>query len=351
MRSLASAFAVATCAIGCASWPQPRAIASHSLQRAAIGTIDILPADIEVWTSPEATKDATTIRSEVEARMLAATAVGIHRRGYRVGSTIGWDGTFVASPGAPASPALGPAELLATLDSLATFGRAVNARGPVAKTLPAPFLPHRLGGHTGSDATLYLGGWGFAGSHPSQVSAGAVIGAAVVIGMIVVAIAAADASSSSSSTSSRARSKTRDHRAANRAAGGDRSTLSTVGHAVGNAVTSGASALGRAAASVGRVALESPDLVVDLVDAFGRTDTHRSYGYGRPDYAHDPSLPSEGESAIYVEMTLVDNRTGVALWHAHERVPADPADPADVTRAIDAMLATLPTASNAVAAR
>jgi hypothetical protein len=45
---------------------------------------------------------------------------------------------------------------------------------------------------------------------------------------------------------------------------------------------------------------------------------------------------------MYLEMTLVDNRTGAVLWHAQERFPANAARPADVGRVTRSLLATLP---------
>ena len=48
---------------------------------------------------------------------------------------------------------------------------------------------------------------------------------------------------------------------------------------------------------------------------------------------------------MYLEMTLVDNRTGFALWHAHQLFPASAADPGETARAARTMLAQLPTRS------
>jgi hypothetical protein len=45
---------------------------------------------------------------------------------------------------------------------------------------------------------------------------------------------------------------------------------------------------------------------------------------------------------LYLEMTLVDNRTGLVLWHAHQDFPANIAKPADIDRAARLLLASLP---------
>jgi hypothetical protein len=66
------------------------------------------------------------------------------------------------------------------------------------------------------------------------------------------------------------------------------------------------------------------------------------YG-GRPDY-YRSSAPHKGRSAMLLEMTLVDNRTGRVLWHARQRFPASPAKPEQVEKAVKRLLAALPDA-------
>jgi hypothetical protein len=80
------------------------------------------------------------------------------------------------------------------------------------------------------------------------------------------------------------------------------------------------------------------DVAVNMIDAFGRTAELAAAS----DWEHDESLPHEGESQMYVEMTLVDNHTGLALWHAHQLFPASAADAEDTARAARTMLALLP---------
>ena len=41
-------------------------------------------------------------------------------------------------------------------------------------------------------------------------------------------------------------------------------------------------------------------------------------------------------------MTLVDNRSGQVLWHAHQKFPASAASKDDVNRVVRTMLASLP---------
>jgi len=45
---------------------------------------------------------------------------------------------------------------------------------------------------------------------------------------------------------------------------------------------------------------------------------------------------------MYLEMTLVDNHTGLALWHAHQAFPAGADHTEDVSRVANMLLATMP---------
>jgi hypothetical protein len=61
-------------------------------------------------------------------------------------------------------------------------------------------------------------------------------------------------------------------------------------------------------------------------------------------WSQRPELPRRGRSALYLEMTMVDNRDGHVLWHVAQRFPASGGSQADVTRAAEALLSTLPKA-------
>ena len=56
------------------------------------------------------------------------------------------------------------------------------------------------------------------------------------------------------------------------------------------------------------------------------------------------SAPHKGRSAMLLEMTLIDNRSGRVLWHARQRFPASPAKPEQVEKAVKRLLAALPAA-------
>jgi hypothetical protein len=140
---------------------------------------------------------------------------------------------------------------------------------------------------TGADATLYIGGWGYVANHRESTAdkvARGIAYALVIVAVIAVVAAIADS-----------------------------------GHH-----HSGVAAVSRSIAEpLAETALEA------AIDA-------------HPSWSTDPDLPHDGDSRMYLEMTLVDNHTGNALWHAHQQFPANPAAPEDVDRAANALLATLP---------
>jgi hypothetical protein len=78
------------------------------------------------------------------------------------------------------------------------------------------------------------------------------------------------------------------------------------------------------------------------MDSFGRTHTHIEVYSGMPAGPPPPAFPSEGPSVMVLEMTLVENRRGIVLWHARDEFPASPARPDDVKRVVSRMMAGLP---------
>jgi len=85
------------------------------------------------------------------------------------------------------------------------------------------------------------------------------------------------------------------------------------------------------------------NMTLDVMDAMARTGTHVEIYAGRPDY-YRSRAPHKGRSAMLLEMTLVDNRSGRVLWHARQRFPASPARPEQVEKAVKRLLAALPAA-------
>jgi hypothetical protein len=362
--------ALATVSAGCAgrAWPSTYNAAADpgfATQQKPIRTIDILPVDLEVWARPERATEAERVRAGASDAATGAVAASLFRRGYVVGSLIAWNGGGGTSS---SPPVMSPEAVLATVGSLASYGAAAT----YSDGLPVPYLPARLGEVTGTDATLYVGGWSYLGEPPddgSDAAKGVFIALAVVAAVVVI-IVAADALKGSGG---------------GKGGGGG-------GKGGGGSVAGGAvRAIGHAAAATGRVALRAGNLGIqlgrsaahatgDVAGATLRGLSHPAYVSGRshthleilapspaPPCAEvgcaplpltpaqacasgDPSCtvsawhppPDRGASAMYLEMTLVDNRTGYVLWHARQHFPADAARGKDVVRAIGGLLSTLP---------
>ena len=106
-----------------------------------------------------------------------------------------------------------------------------------------------------------------------------------------------------------------------------------VGKTAGRAASVAGRGLFRATHAVARGSLRA-------LDAFGRMNTHvdiyvQSGATPRP-------IPRSGRSRIFLEMTLVDNRTGRALWHARQEFRANPAKDTDVVESVLRMLRAFP---------
>lgn len=332
-----AAAALAALLAGCGpKWPTVRSLADPSFAGggpgSAVGTVDVLPIDLQVWTSPEAEKTPDELAGALDEMIGGQVAARLAERGYQVVAQMDWDGRYVAPDGTTHN-AMPEPELGATAYALSGYG---EAQRKVRTGLLVPFLPARLGQETGSDATLYVGGWAFAGKDRGM-STGAKVAlgvfAVVVVAVVVVAVIA----------------------------GGKDGGGGGVGKALGGA----AQGVGRAAGSAARVAVHAvkpiarlgnrmaaamvrsgPQMVqvsLDVLDAMGRSGTHLEVYSGRPDY-YRSAAPHKGRSAMLLEMTLVDNRTGRVLWHARQRFPASPAKPDQVEKAVKRLLAALPAA-------
>lgn len=307
------------------TWPNRATTVTARQQSTPIHSIDILPVDVEVWTHPEIGRDPDDVRHNAEARIVGVASETFYRRGYAVGAVMGWDGTYVGADGAP-RVALTPPELLATVDSLASYGTAV---GDTA-SLPVPFLPARLGQQTGADATLYVGGWGFVGKEPDRgaLVGKIVLGTVLVVGIVAIAIIASKGNDKLDGLG--------------KAVGGAARAVATTAASAGRVAVKASLRAGTAMVHVGEALTRSPEGVELLLDAMGHTATHIQLVSGRPEWGSDPTLPRKGKPRMYLEMTLVDNRSGTVVWHAHQQFPANAARPGDVMKAAKLLLASLP---------
>lgn len=336
--SVALVLVVASSALagGCAgSWPGVRATGDAPFLRGerVVRTVDILPADVQIWAHDKSKTEPELIAESFDAHVSRSLPRLLTKRGYAVGALLDWQGNYASANGFHQS-ALTPGQVAEVAYALSGYGTAVERSGNRALV---PHIPHRLGIASGADATLYVGGWGYAGTNPEGKSTKVlkVVGIILIAAVVVVAVVALAKSKGSggSKIGNAARGVGRAGRGAGRVAG----------RVVGG--------IGRAAIRIGRGATRamaevasSTSFHIDAsaVDCFGRVDTHVDWYSGRPDYYEQPGVARSGRSSSMIEMTLVDNRTGTVLWHARQRFPASPERLGDVDRVLGTMLASLP---------
>jgi hypothetical protein len=314
---VASATTVALLTAGCIGdhpWPnRPVSIATRAFAtQGEIATIDILPLDLQMWAQPSYAVELEKVREGAEGSLMGIAAETLAARNYAVASVLDWNGDFIGGH------ALSPDDLLATVGSLERYGAAVAAH---PGELPVPFLPARLGTATGADATLYVGGWAYVAERQNdQLATGVIIALAVVAVVAIIAIIAS-------------KSHGGGHGGGGHGGGGH---IGAAGGHVGAVFTA---SRGLAHAHAGRLIRGA----ADAIDAFGRIARDVALSPDWIEWDADPALPHDGaDSQMYLEMTLVDNHTGLALWHSHQRFPASAERPDDVVRAARMMMSLLP---------
>ena len=329
MHRLVCLFVISLLGSACAgrSWPEVNAITSRSLaeRTVAVRTVDVLPVDLAVMK--HARSDAGYTQEILVGTAYASLTSALQRRGYRIGALMGPDGSY-EQPGGARLSAMDPAAVQATVDSLSLYGMAQAEAG--AGTLLVPYLPAALGQRTGSDATLYVGGWSYLGKDPSngggarKAAKWTVIAIAAVVVVATVAVLA------------------------KKAPGGN--AVSAAGQGIARAARPLAHAVARtsyhAARFAGRLALAT-------LDGFGRSHTHLHL-YSSNHTLHPYQLATTNHesryenkvppSAMEIELTLIDNRTGHVLWHGRQRFHATSARASDVREVFRRMTAGLPAA-------
>ena len=329
--------AVATAACGGGPrWPTtPNAVVDSSFAGAErhVATVDVLPVDLQVWAAPGTERNPEELSGSLQVSVSGMVAAELASRGYQVRSQMDWDGTFVADGGA-IEHAMSEEEIAQTAFALSGFGEAQRlVRGRIL----VPYLPVRLGAATGAEATLYVGGWAYAGKDQKGSSTAAKIAKGVLIAVAIVAVVAIVI-------------------AAKDGGGGAADAIGGVASGAAKAAGGAVQVAGRVLHGVAKVGFEAgkmvlrsgPDVMdasLDIADAFGHTHTHFDVYAARPDYYNTAGAPRSGRSAMQLEMTLVDNRNGRVLWHSRQRFPARPEKPKDVERAVGTLLAALPVAS------
>lgn len=321
----------ASLSVGCATtWPRVTAVSDARFAATAAASIDVLPIDLEVWVQQGLGDDAEQVRVATESHIVGAVAELLYRHGHQVGAFLDWRGSYVGAGGQEVA-VMQPAELLATIDSLASYGTAMKV---TPHELPVPYLPVRLGQRTGAEATLYIGGWGFVGRKAD--STGETVLKVVLVSVIVIGVVALLAAIA------------KDGDGVGKLLDGAGKGVGSAARAMASAGRTALHAMARAGTAVVDLTRAAVDVSVDVAqslphDAFGRSETHLNLvSGGRPEWSKAPDAKVSGASALYLEMTLVDNATGLVRWHAHQRFPANPKNAKQVARAVATMLAAMP---------
>ncbi|HEV7558411.1 MAG TPA: hypothetical protein VGO00_23240 [Kofleriaceae bacterium] len=281
----------------------------------------MFPLDLQLWADPGV--EADRVRNLAETRIMGEALQTLAQ--HDIGTTqIDWNGD------AKAGNVMTKDALLATIDSLAGYG-AQASDSP--RQLPLPYLPARLGEATGSDATLYIGGWAYV-AKDSDSSVGSDIAAGILIAVAIIAVVGIIALATKSSKSSGG-----SHTHGTSGAISSTSFPSGSGSHVG--VSSGHPSLTPSAVHMhGSHAAPAfddvADVALDTLDAFGHVAVETS----RPDWSIVE--PHDGDSQMYLEMTLVDNANGTVLWHARQKFPAGANHPDQVARVTRMLLASMP---------
>jgi hypothetical protein len=317
-------------ATGCGGprWPKANAHVNSSFLRSAgnVSTIDVLPPDIQVWTHQGSKVPAEELAAQFDAVTRSAVAMDLAQRGYAVRAQLEWDGTVV-NPDGTAHEVMPGDYLNVTAYSLSGYGHAVEQAG---QGLLVPYLPHRLGVNTGSDATLYIGGWAYVGKPPS--SKGSKIAQGIVIGLLAVVIIAVVLIALDKGGNG----------GFGKAAGAAGNAAAKAGHAAARVALTAGRTMAPVLRAPARYGADIVRTMFDAADAFGHVGTHVYIYNERPSYYEDERTPKKGRSRMLLEMTLVDNRTGLVLWHTRETFPVHAPDARQVRRAYSALLSTLP---------
>ena len=325
---LALTTAAALLASGCGNnrpWPKA-AVSAADPAIAQTVSVDILPVDLAVWTAPGVSTSGGQIRSQLETHLLDATLATLGKRAYGIGATIDWNGQS------------GGVDVMARQDVMATVGALAHYGDQAPQgELPLAALPSKLGESTGADATLYLGGWALVTppkQDPAAKIAGDIAFALVVVAAVVVVAMILEGGSKHSDKKKSGGAAIHEDR--------DEAITSARDHRSATPARDHRSSSSSSSSSPEVVARDHPG--GDTPRPRTHSSLHLSWGADLIEaVAWHPEPKPDAESGLYLEMTLVDNKTGHVLWHAHQWFPADAAKPADADRAAQTLLASLPT--------
>jgi hypothetical protein len=318
--------------IGCgATWPtRAAALAEPGVHQ--ITTIDVLPVDLEVWTQHGSPEQPDVVRDQASMQLLASAVDSVQQRSYAIDGLIDWNGAIDGR-----GTVMDPWAVDATLATLARYD---TAAGPAALHRPDPQLPARLGTVSGADATLYIGGWAYvAAPHAStgETIAKGVLIAVAIVAIVAIAIVASKDDNHGGSHGGGSHSSGGSHVAGHsapvfhdhRVAAADNPQVASIIVRDHRGIEGG-----HHESHVSEAHHRVLETAIDIVDSIDPQEPVH------PDWSSD--VPDGDDSAMYVEMTLVDNASGMVLWHAHQRFPASAASKQEVARVTRTMLASLP---------
>lgn len=243
-------------------------------QRDRVATVDLMPIDSRIVAYDGHPLGGGGVTAAFHANLAASVAPALEKQRYRLAAAIDRTGHYSIGQVREAMP---PEQLEATVVAFLQ-----HADDQVfSRTLLPAALPHRLGERTGSQATLFVGGYGIAGDDSESIDS--LIGGLAVMSLALGAV-------------------------------GIVGTLAVQPNGQQAALEDTA----ELAASMG-----------DAADALAEIEERNRY---RPP-----------RSALRLIVTLVDNATGAVIWHADRTFDGfDPTDPEDVQWALRVALRRAP---------
>jgi hypothetical protein len=328
---------------GCATTVRPQLDPGFAAGAYSPTRIAVLPADVFVVIDQVGDNDpvlSAALGQQVSAQTVQAVAAALHRRGYEVDLSAGWDGIHAAD----GSMLVSAEEMGAMARSIVAFANSRDGAltGPLASPAQiAPELAARVGWATQSGAALYVNVKGVVTTPGKQA---ATVLAAVFIVVIVAAIILVLAASAKHGGGH-----------APRASSGPRAP------AIGRAPPAAAPIRAPAAAAAPAIASRTPGRppvsgwhggVRPVAPHGGPVYVGPAVGLNivvpidEPIYTHDGSVayddPMFAGDEVYVSMTLISTYDGHVLWHARQALDLEANKPADVDRMVNSFLDTLP---------
>ncbi len=329
---------------GCATMVQPQIDPGFAARAYTPARIAVLPPDVFIVLDQVGENDpvqSAALGQQVSAQTLHAVADALHRRGYDVDLSAGWDGIH----GADGSMLVSADEMGALARSVVAFAN--SGDGALTGPLPAPAqvapeLAARVGWATQSGAALYVNVKGVVTTPGKQTATIlGVIFIVVIVAAIVLALAASSKSGGGHapgmSSGPRAPAIGRAPPAPRMRASAGAATPAIASRTPGRPPTSGWHGGVRPVAPHGGPVYVGGAIGLNVVVPIDE-----------PIYTHDGSVayddPMFAGDEVYVSMTLISTYDGHVLWHARQALDLEANKPGDVDRMVNDFLDTLPPA-------